>query len=286
MTEIIKPFTLDVTINEADITAIQWLAKHCDLPKQRLKDAMSKGAAWIQTENGSKQRAKPIRRASKILATGSRLSLYYDPKVLQQTVPAPQLIHENTQYSVWNKPSGMLSHGSKWGDHCAIVRWVEHHHQPQRSSFLIHRLDRAASGIIIIGHTKKATALLCGLFENRHISKRYHAIVEGEFPDAETLITTPIDNRKAVTIARKQAYNPATNKSLLDVSIETGRKHQIRQHLLSLGHPIVGDRHYNPHNINHDTPDLQLRAYSLSFECPISHKNQSFTLNNAEQLCL
>jgi tRNA pseudouridine32 synthase/23S rRNA pseudouridine746 synthase len=307
MTEIEHRFTLDIPIDKADISAIQWLADHCDLSKQCLKEAMTKGAVWLQrsslrtsidssvdssvaSSSAATGAVKPIRRASNKLNLGDRLFLYYDTRVLQQVPLPPSLLYENSHYSVWNKPSGMLSHGSKWGDHCSITRWVEQHHPAQRPSFLIHRLDRAASGIIMMAHNKKSAAALCQLFEQRKIEKHYQAIVTGRFVDDVTTITTDIDNKSARTIVKLMEYQPHNDTSLVDVAIETGRKHQIRRHLSELGHAIVGDRLYsdmaNPIATTNTTPDLQLRAYILAFNCPITQQNQLFSLDNSQLLQL
>jgi tRNA pseudouridine32 synthase/23S rRNA pseudouridine746 synthase len=283
MTEINHRFTLDITIDQSGIPAIQWLSEHCSLSKKALKDAMSKGAAWLKPTTGHRRGSvaiRPIRRASKPLATGEQLFLYYDPSVLAQIPKIPQLIYDRKEYSVWYKPSGMFSHGSKWGDHCAITRWVEQHHQPQRDSFLIHRLDRATSGLIIIAHNKKSAAALCQLFETRTIHKRYHAIVAGQFSHDTCRIDTPIDGKTARTLPQVIDYSEKYNTSLLDIAIETGRKHQIRKHVSELGFPIIGDRLYNPAPVVSTTPDLQLCAYHLHFDCPISHQQQSFTLDD------
>jgi tRNA pseudouridine32 synthase/23S rRNA pseudouridine746 synthase len=281
MTEINHSFTLDIAIDQSGISAVQWLSDHCSLSKKVLKEAMAKGAVWLKPTSGQHRGSgaiSPIRRASKHLAIGEQLFLYYNPTVLAQTPQTPQLIYDRAEYSIWYKPSGMFSHGSKWGDHCAITRWVAQHHQPQRDSFLIHRLDRATRGLIMIAHNKKSAAALCRLFETRAINKRYHAIVAGQYNANITSIHTPIDGKTAHTLPCVISYDPENHRSLLDISIETGRKHQIRKHLSSVGFPIVGDRLYNPEPITDTTPNLQLCAYHLAFECPISHQTQSFTL--------
>lgn len=287
MTEIKDSFTLDITIDTPNISAIQWLTERSQLSKKILKDAMTKGAVWLKpsaAHHRGKSRPSPIRRGNKHLTVGDQLFLYYDHAVLTQIPKIPQLIYDSPEYSVWYKPSGMFSHGSKWGDHCSITRWVEQHHHPQRSSFLIHRLDRATSGLITIAHNKKSAAALCQLFETRKIQKRYHTIISGQFKYAANSIEEPIDGKPARTLPRLIRYDKESHSSLLDISIETGRKHQIRKHLSALGYPIVGDRLYNNAPVTDNTPDLQLRAYHLSFDCPISHQHQSFTLNDALQL--
>jgi len=91
------------------------------------------------------------------------------------------LVEDCGDYSIWNKPSGMLSQGSKWGDHCTIYRWVEKNLQPERAAFVVHRLDRAATGLILLAHKKSVASQFSRLFEKREIYKRYLVKVKGDF---------------------------------------------------------------------------------------------------------
>ncbi len=286
MTEFTDPFTLDIAISSANTTAIECLSQHCDLSKQRLKEAMSKGAVWLQKSPEQYRSAKPVRRANKVLPKGGKLYLYYDAKVLSQIPNHPTLIYENEHYGIWNKPYGMLSHGSKWGDHCSITRWINQHHQPTRTTFLIHRLDKAASGIMLIAYNKKSAALLSRLFEERQIKKTYQAIVHGHPERTPLTIDSPIDGKNACSTIESCLYDHNNDRSLLQVAISTGRKHQIRKHLSSIQYPIVGDRLYCPQEQLDLDIDLQLRAYELEFSCPIISKKQVFTLPPTLQLQL
>jgi tRNA pseudouridine32 synthase/23S rRNA pseudouridine746 synthase len=294
ITQVVEPLTLEIIVSDEKISAIDCLSGQCTLSKSLLKDCMTKGAVWLHRQGASRHQIKPIRRGNNILNQGDSLFLYYNPHVLAECPPTPTLLHDHGQYSIWYKPCRMLSHGSKWGDHCAITRWVEQHHQPQRTSYLVHRLDRATSGIMLIAHNKKIAANLCAQFENRQTDKRYHAIVTGELPLGEHILTDTIDDKSAYSQVAAISYDKNNNSSLVDVTIKTGRKHQIRRHLSQLGYPIIGDRLYNPDyhpaviaNTHNDgvisdqnrINDLQLRAYHLAFKCPISLKNQMVTLD-------
>jgi tRNA pseudouridine32 synthase/23S rRNA pseudouridine746 synthase len=250
--------------------AIDLLADASQLSKQKLKLAMNKGAVWLSNRG----KAQRLRRAAKALTPGQELHLYYDAQVLDVIPPTPILIADCKDYSVWHKPRGLLSQGSKWGDHCTITRWAEQNLQPQRNSFLIHRLDRAASGLILVGHSKKATVQLCNLFQQRELDKRYLVVVHGQFADKLTL-NEALDDKASVSHAQLKQYDEVENRSLVEVKIETGRKHQIRRHMAGCGHPVVGDR---LHGTGDDIDDLQLTAFSLSFICPISEQPVSFTL--------
>ena len=271
MIETSSRFEKHIDITSGDTTAVDWLTDNTSLSKQRIKQTMNKGAVWL-TRGKSTNR---IRRATKKLLQGDSLHLYYDEKVLATVPPEAILIADEGAYSVWYKPAGMLSQGSKWGDHCAINRWSEKHLKPERPAFVVHRLDRAATGLIIIAHEKKVAALISSLFHEREVEKHYRVIVHGKFPNHEMKLENDIDGKQAISHAQRLDYDPEKNLSLLDVSIETGRKHQIRIHLSEAGFPVVGDRLYGNKD---DKEDLQLTAVSLGFLCPVEKRRRQFLL--------
>ena len=121
----------------------------------------------------------------KQINTGETLHFYFDEKVLSQVSPEAKLIDDCGHYSVWFKPNGMLSQGSKWSDHCTITRWAQTHLPGDRACFLVHRLDRATSGIILVAHTKSATKAFGKLFERHDLTKCYQAI--------QKIMATPVN---------------------------------------------------------------------------------------------
>jgi tRNA pseudouridine32 synthase/23S rRNA pseudouridine746 synthase len=172
----------------------------------------------------------------------------------------------------------MRSQGSKWGDHCTIMRWAEQHLKPERSSFTVHRLDLNTSGLILVAHSKTDAAALAKLFRERDIDKSYRAIVAGDLSDKALplRIETPVNDKAATSIVSFRALSSDGQTSLLDVDIETGRKHQIRQHLASIGYPIIGDRLYGSGDT--DGVDMQLTAYRLAFMCPVQNQPVEYRL--------
>ena len=276
--------TIDAKIPEG-VKAVSILSEQTGMSQQRIKKAMKKGALWIEDDKGIRR----LRRADTIPPTGSVLHFYYSPNVLEEIPPTPHLIADIKEYSVWFKPPEMLSQGSKWGDHCTINRWIETNmpfdHHPQRNCFVVHRLDRAARGLMMIAHKKNVAAKLSGLFEGREIDKRYHVVVEGEFHEGEQVIKTEIDGKSAHSIAHRIEYSEKKKRSLVEVQIKTGRKHQIRLHMSAIGFPVVGDR---LHGIASDQEnlheELQLCAYSLDYMCPVSNQPEKFTL--PQKFCL
>ncbi len=261
-----------IDIDSSDKTAVDILWESTELTKQTIKKTMTKGAVWLTRS----QRTQRIRRADKQLKLNDRLHLYYDTEVLEKQPDDAILIADEDLYSIWSKPYGMLCQGSKWGDHCTINRWVEKSLSPQRPAFIVHRLDRAATGLIIIAHQKKVAAYFSKLFQNRQIEKHYQAIVHGQFPD-QKILDSEVNNKPAISHATSLKYDNETDQSTIKVSIETGRKHQIRQHLSEAGFPIVGDRLYGKKMAPYDK-DLCLTSCYLSFASPVDSTKKVYTL--------
>jgi tRNA pseudouridine32 synthase/23S rRNA pseudouridine746 synthase len=254
-------------------SAVELLASASGLSRQRLRQVMDQGAVWLT--HGT--RTRRIRRRKTRLQRGDTLHLYYNPAVLAEPVRPAGLIADRGRYSVWDKPYGMRSQGSRWGDHTTLLRWAEKQLRPQRSGWIVHRLDRAASGLILLAHDKRMAAALSALFRERQVDKRYQVLVHGRFPvaDSPLIIDADVGERSARSRASLRHYDADSDRSELEVGIDTGRKHQIRVHLAALGFPVVGDRLYGAAG---DVEDLQLRAVYLGFPCPISGERQEFRL--------
>jgi len=257
------------------------LLNETNLSSTEIKQAINKGCLWLQRGKNIKR----IRRLKTVLQTGQQLHFYYNPQVLQQKPKQAELIEDNGAYSIWHKPAGMLCQGSKWGDHTTLYRYAEQHLKPQRNGIIVHRLDRMTSGIMILAHQRKVAAAFTKLFENREIEKCYRAMVHGNYHQASNSITIDkkLNNKSAVSHIQQVEYSPEHNKSIVDIRIDTGRKHQIRQHLAMAGYPVVGDRLYGLDSSEEEvTPDLQLTSYKLSFKCPVTNKIKQFELDKSK----
>jgi len=267
-------FEAHVRVESAADNAVDLLHAETGLSKQRIKSAMSKGAVWLTRASQSQR----LRRATRKLAAGDEIHLYYNAMVLDEVPREPTLVADCGGYSVWRKPYGSRSQGSKWGDHCTVMRWAEQHLQPERPSFTVHRLDLAANGLLLVAHSKKIAAALATLFRKREIEKRYLAIVKGDLSNqAETMrIETPVNDKTALSEVSFRELSADGERSLVEVRIETGRKHQIRQHVASIGHPVCGDRLYG--SGSDDGMDLQLTAYLLAFHCPVNDEPVEYRL--------
>jgi tRNA pseudouridine32 synthase/23S rRNA pseudouridine746 synthase len=256
---------------------IDILADATSLSKQVLKSALDKGCVWLKTG----KKINRVRRVKKSLKAGDEIFIYFNEKILSSTPAKPELLLDKKDYSIWLKPAGVFAQGSKWGDHCALTRLVEK--ALDRQTFLVHRLDRATSGIMMVAHTKRAARELSELFAQRKINKTYLAIVEGDFIHKILTINDKVDNKHA--ISHVTLLRAVGNKSLLKIDIETGRKHQIRKHLSGIDHPIIGDRLYGNADKNYPE-DLQLQAIHLKFNCPISNNKIDIELLDTQKISL
>jgi tRNA pseudouridine32 synthase/23S rRNA pseudouridine746 synthase len=263
-----------VVIESPDDSAVDVLHEATGLSKQRIKLAMSQGAVWVTRGRNTRR----LRRVKRALSVGDEVHLYYDAGILAEIPPEPALIADVAAYSVWRKPCGLRSQGSKWGDHCTVVRWAERHLRPERPAFTVHRLDRAANGLILVAHSRSIAAILSALFRDRKMEKRYRAVVAGDFSGQPNPVRVelPIGDRESVSEISWLQTSDDRSRSLVDVTIETGRKHQIRRHLADLGYPILGDRLYGAGAT--DGVDLQLTAYLLAFHCPVAGEQVEYRL--------
>ena len=272
-------FELHITITTDNSTAISVLSEHCELSVTSIKQAINKGALWLTRRNKTQR----FRRVKKALQLNDELHFYYNEAVLSQIPLSAKLISDNSDYSVWYKPYGMLSQGTKWSDHCSITRYVQQHLSPERPVYIVHRLDRAATGLIIVAHTKAAVKALTAMFEKRdsQLEKHYQIIVHGDHSAhaQPEIITAEIAGKKAQSQFNLLSYDKTNNLSLIAVKIASGRKHQIRLHAASVGLPVVGDRlHGDKTRYYPETLHLQLSAVSLSFCCPLSGEVKHYQL--------
>lgn len=196
------------------------------------------------------------------------------------------LVHEDAGFLVVNKASGLLSVPGRGPDKqdCLIHRVQAVYPE----ALAVHRLDMSTSGLLLLARSPEMHRELSKLFEQRQVGKRYIAVVAGELPALAGEINLPLicdwPNRPrqkvdfeigkaSQTYYRRLAYDPITNQSRVELTPITGRSHQLRVHLMALGHPILGDDLYGTAS---SAPRLLLHACQLSFPLPGSGKIQNF----------
>lgn len=249
-----------------------FLAAKSGLAKARLKDCMGKGGVWLKRQGGKQMRC---RKAKTSLQAGDTVLLYYDQDILDQVPATPRLLADFMDYSLWDKPPGLLAQGSQFGDHCSLLRLAAQAFTPAREAYLVHRLDREASGLMLIAHNKKAAGGLSRLFQGHAVLKQYEITVRGLWNQAESgHITLPLDGKEAVTAYQLLALLPEQGNSRLLITLHSGRYHQIRRHFESIGFPVCGDPRYGRANKNQS--GLALRAVRLAFDCPLQGLRRDF----------
>ncbi len=258
----------DLTIEDPRVEpACDALARHCGLSKSRIKQAMIKGAVWLQKP--SQKEPRRLRRATTMVHAGESLIFYFDAGILALVPPAARCLQDHGAYSIWFKPAGLMTQGTRFGDHCALTRQVERHLHSHRKIFLVHRLDRETVGLVIMAHSPKAAARFSQMLQHQKIEKRYMAWLRGDLAShpGTGRIDQELGGKKALTEYEILRYDGRADQTLARIQIHTGRLHQIRRHFAMIGHPVMGDPRYGQDNKN--TEGLQLAAYALAFECPM-----------------
>ncbi len=258
---------------EQPVKAVQLLTDASGLPKERIKNAMVKGAVWLNRP-GSKERR--LRKAKFPLKKGDKVELCYDPKILAMQAPHASCLYTDKNYSVWFKPPWMLSQGTRYGDHCSLLRIAEKENRDIEYR-LVHRLDREASGLLLLAHSHNAAKLLSKLFSSNSIEKRYYAEVAGilELDNKGVELTTPLDEKSAKTEILRSTPAKSRKNSLLDIRLHSGRFHQIRRHLAEFSHPVIGDMQYG-NSEEKSYSSLHLCAWRLRFLSPFSGKECTY----------
>jgi tRNA pseudouridine32 synthase/23S rRNA pseudouridine746 synthase/23S rRNA pseudouridine1911/1915/1917 synthase len=201
-----------------------------------------------------------------------------------------RIIHEDDDILVVDKPSGLLTMGTGKDKtrtaYFILTDYVRKGYAKSRKRiFIVHRLDREASGILVFAKNIKAKLHLQKEWDKTE--KKYLAVVHGRIKKKKGTISTYLAENKAHVVystpdtakgklshTAYKTLKETKSFSLLEVDLLTGRKHQIRVHLAEIGHPIVGDRKYgkgNERNLR-----LALHAQSISFKHPSSGKLLTF----------
>ncbi len=202
-----------------------------------------------------------------------------------------KLIYEDDDIIVVNKGYGLLSMGTdkiKDGTAYSILREYLKWKDPRNKLFIVHRLDRDTSGLMVFAKTQQAKETLQYNWNNMVLSRKYLAVVEGRPEPAEGEIRSylaensrfevystnnPEEGQLAVT--RYKTLQSRYGYSLMEVSLDTGRKNQIRVHMKDLGHPISGDRRYGAKSS--PIHRMALHAQTLRFVHPTTRKDMNFT---------
>ena len=240
---------------------------------------------------------KEVRKAGTKVPEGQEVIL---------TVPAPkeaipqaediplEILYEDGDLAVVVKPRGMVVHPAAGHPDGTMVNALLFRLDSlggiggELRPGIVHRLDKETSGLMLVAKNDETQEALSRMLKDREIEKHYRALAEGKFKEPEGEIDAPIDRSKkdrkkmAVdpegrpAVTRWKVIAEGNGCTLLDVHILTGRTHQIRVHLRSIGHPVCGDELYGFEK-GVKVPCLMLHAYSLKFNHPRTNEKMQFT---------
>ena len=205
------------------------------------------------------------------------------------------ILYEDNHLLVVNKPVGMLTQGDKTGEISLLdysKAYIKKKYNKPNAVFLglVHRLDRPTSGVLVFGKTSKSLSRLCKQFKERQVEKTYYAIVAAPFPYKEGRLehwlvrnhkqnksyayAERVPNSKKALLSYKKIKN-LKRYTLLEITLETGRHHQIRSQLSTLGFPIKGDLKYGSPRSNSDK-SIALHSRKLTLYHPIKKNKMDF----------
>ena len=207
-----------------------------------------------------------------------------------------QVVYEDNHIIIVNKAPGEIVQGDKTGDEPLVETvklWIKEKYAKPGNVFLgvVHRLDRPVAGLVVFAKTSKALARMNEMFRNGEVKKTYWALTRNLPPKEEDRIihyitTTEKNNKSYASLTPKNGAKEAIlsyrhigssdRYHLLEVNLETGRKHQIRVQLAAIGCPIKGDLKYGDKRSNPDG-SISLMARRIQFVHPVSGKEIDVT---------
>ena len=268
-----------------------YLCTYTELSRSRIAALMLEGALLV---NGKAQ-SKPSFRVE----AGHQLELAVPQakpvEIKAQNIPL-DILYQDSDVVVVNKPCGMVVHPAAGNEDGTLVNALLYHVHDlsgiggEMRPGIVHRLDKDTSGLILIAKNDKSHASLSEQFKERTMEKHYRAVAYGNFQEDCGLIDAPIArhpvDRKKMAIVKDGKPSQTEWKVLerlksavyLDVHLLTGRTHQIRVHMHSLGHPLLGDKIYAPNiKTKIHIPRLMLHAHTLAFTHPSTGERMMMT---------
>ncbi len=231
-------------------------------------------------------------KLSKAVSAGDSLEILYEPEqeihIEPEEIPL-NIIYENSRCIVINKPQGMVVHPAAGNYTGTLVQALLSYIPELKSNFsgdlfrpgIVHRLDKDTSGIIVAAKDPEALGFLTRQFAKKTISKQYLALIKGAPTKPRGTIQHPIardpQHRKRFTWKRSDGKSAFTEYRLIRsytkagfilLSPSTGRTHQLRVHMQSIGHPIIGDPLYGRSGGDFGYYSLMLHAYKLKIRLP------------------
>lgn len=258
-------------IVKQETTLLAFLLQYSGISKKQLKYALGKG--WIVVND------QPVRQANWLLKKEDVIHLL---EIQESGTTLPfEILYEDEDLLAINKPAGLLSISAgleKEQTAYHLVRNYLREQDPRDLVFVVHRLDRDTSGVLLFAKNEKMKVMLQSDWNHLVKKRGYLALAEGRIsPQKGTLknylaesrtqqVYVTHDQTGKLAITHYHVMRYVGNDSLLEIDLDTGRKNQIRVQLAHIGHPLCGDRKYNPHV--RGSRRLCLHAHCLELQDP------------------
>lgn len=205
------------------------------------------------------------------------LSIPEDVSPRKKLIFPLQVLFEDEYLALIHKPAGILVSGNGFKTIVnALPQNIKRSNLPDATKpYPVHRLDYPTTGALLVGKTSSSIRALNKMFEEKKITKIYYAITIGEM-EKEGEITSHVDDRESrsqYTVMESVPSKRFGKLNLVKLMPHTGRRHQLRKHLSSIGNPILGDKDYGIEDLILMAKGLYLHAYSLSFVHPFTNEN-------------
>ena len=260
--------------------------------EKRLADHSKTKVKSMLKHNQFAVNSMPTSQFDTPLEDGDKVSVNFTKSFRVFSSPRIKLVYEDNDILVINKGYGVLSMGTdniKEGTAYSIMREYVKDSDPRAKVFIVHRLDRDTSGLMMLAKTMEAKDTMQHNWNNMVLNRKYVAVVEGVIPDDEGVVksylaetaqfevySTQDPTKGQLAITRYKVLKRSSGYTLVELELDTGRKNQIRVHMKDLGHPIVGDRKYGASSS--PIRRLALHARTLRFVHPITRKEMNFEL--------
>ncbi|MGK0252282.1 MAG: 23S rRNA pseudouridine1911/1915/1917 synthase [Gammaproteobacteria bacterium] len=242
---------------------------HSLLTKSALKKALKKG--YISVDDATATSATFINGGECI-----RLSISEEITLKKRLVFPLKILFEDDYLAVIHKPAGILVSGNSFKTiaHALVQNIVASTLPDATVPQPVHRLDFATTGILLIGKTSSSIRGLNKIFEKRVVKKTYYAVTIGQMNDQGKIISE-VDGKESQSNYRLCESVPSERfgrLNLVQLDPQTGRRHQLRKHLSSIGNPILGDKEYGIDPLILNGKGLYLHAHSLKFIHPATQE--------------
>ena len=279
---------MEIVADEDNIRVDSYLSNKLDYSRSKIVKMIKDGVVLV---NGKSIKSSYILKSEDIIYIGEYKE--EDMNIVAEDIPL-DIVYEDDDLIVINKPNGMVVHPAIGNNHGTLVNALLYYSKNLSSingefrPGIVHRIDAYTTGLLIVAKNNKAHEILAEELSKKEISRKYIALVWGIIKEDTATIDAPIgrdlNDRKKMAVTSINSKDAVTHLkvlerfkdvTLIELSLETGRTHQIRVHMNYIGHPIVNDPVYGKRKIIDNTGQC-LHAFQIGFIHPITKEHLHF----------